>query len=757
MRSRWKTYLQGCSRSRIANTAIAFSLTVFIAFGTLSMASPVVAAPAVASEVPTVEETARTSAHDRQLIDVFNGINTFRKNKGLSPLRIGVNASAVAQEWSQHMADTRTMEHSTSHTEDLRLSGWSSASENLAYRATDTTGQGLVDQWIDSPGHNVNMSRAGDNVIGVGVSIDGGNWLWGSTTYYMYRTLPQDTYATAEEFLAAVAQPAVPAQTPVILGTAAYGETLRLKEANWPAGTRLSYQWYAEKWPIVGATAATLQVPNYAGSTSIWVGVTATAPGYRKTTVFSAAKAIVPRPTLVEIFEDPKITGTPEWGKTLTVDPGKWTDGAKLTYRWSTGETGRTHVIQDYETFVSVTVSGSVPGMRTNSITANLSIPAPPLTYTVKPSIKDTTARVGKPIVPDPGVWKAKPVLAYTWLRDGKVIGGATGDNSYTPTSDDIGAAISFSVYATARGYGPISVVSNQTSRVTAAPVEKVKNITKPTISGKAVQGQTLKVEPGKWSAQASLSYQWLRGGKGIDGATRDTLKLTASDRGSKISVRVTGSRTGFASASVTTAPTATVVQDPASGKAPFRDVPVGMQFSEEIRWMAAEGISTGWDDGTYRPLNTVARDAMSAFMYRLADRPAFTAPKVSPFRDVPVSGQFFREMSWLARTGVATGWPDGTYRPLASVNRDAMAAFMYRLAGSPAYTAPKRSPFADVPTTLAFYKEISWLASQGISTGWSQDNGTKLFRPSEPVKRDAMAAFMYRFDQKGYKLPGAR
>ena len=756
MRSRPEVYLQGRTRSGITNTAIAFSLAVFIAFGTVSIASPMVAAPAVASEVQTVEENAQASTADRQLIDTFNGINTFRESKGLAPLRIGVNASAVAQEWSQHMADTRTMKHSTSHTEDLRLSGWYSASENLAYRATDTNGQGLVDQWIDSPEHNINMSRPGDNVIGVGVSSDRGNWLWGSTTYYTYRTLPEDTYATAEEFLAVVAQPAVPAQTPVILGTAAQGETLRLKEANWPVGTSLSYQWYAEQWPITGATAATLQVPGYAGGTGIFVGVTAKAPGFRKTTVFSAVKTIIPRPTWVVNFEDPKINGTPEWGKTLTVDPGKWTGGAELTYQWSTGEVGRTHVIQDFETFVSVTVTGSISGMHSSSATANLEIPAPPLTYTVKPSIKDTTATVGRPIVPDPGVWKSKPVLSYTWLRDGRVIGGAKGDNSYTPTSDDIGTAISFSVYATANGYDPISVVSNQTSRVTGSPAEKVKNITQPTISGRAIQGQTLTVEPGTWSAQASLSYQWLRSGKVIEGATKNTLTLTASDTGSRISVKVTGSRNGFTSASVTTVSTA-VVQGPAPEKAFFKDVPFGMQFSEEIRWMAAEGISTGWEDGTYRPLNTVARDAMSAFMYRLADRPSFTAPKVSPFVDVPVSGQFYREMSWLSRTGVSTGWPDGTYRPLTSVNRDAMAAFMYRLAGSPAYTPPKESPFTDVSTARAFYKEISWLASQGISTGWSQDNGTKLFRPSEPVRRDAMAAFMYRFDQKSYSLPGAQ
>ena len=66
---------------------------------------------------------------------------------------------------------------------------------------------------------------------------------------------------------------------------------------------------------------------------------------------------------------------------------------------------------------------------------------------------------------------------------------------------------------------------------------------------------------------------------------------------------------------------------------------------------------------------------------------------------------------------GITTGWPDGTYRPEGSVNRDAMAAFFYRYAGSPEYTAPAQARFTDVPTDKQFYREISWLAEQGVTT----------------------------------------
>ena len=186
-----------------------------------------------------------------------------------------------------------------------------------------------------------------------------------------------------------------------------------------------------------------------------------------------------------------------------------------------------------------------------------------------------------------------------------------------------------------------------------------------------------------------------------------------------------------------------------------FSDVPAGAQFSTEISWMASAGISTGWTEAdgstTFRPLTPVNRDAMAAFMYRLAGKPAFTPPASSPFTDVPATSQFYKEITWLAAQGISTGWTEAdgskTYRSLTPVNRDAMAAFMYRLAGKPAFTPPASSPFTDVPATSQFYKEITWLAAQGISTGWTEADGSKTYRPLTAVNRDAMAAFMYRYN----------
>lgn len=72
----------------------------------------------------------------------------------------------------------------------------------------------------------------------------------------------------------------------------------------------------------------------------------------------------------------------------------------------------------------------------------------------------------------------------------------------------------------------------------------------------------------------------------------------------------------------------------------------------------------------------------MAAFIYRLANEPEFTAPAESPFTDVSTSGQFYKEIAWLGTTGITTGFPDRTYHPMDDVHRDAMAAFLYRYNG---------------------------------------------------------------------------
>ena len=176
-------------------------------------------------------------------------------------------------------------------------------------------------------------------------------------------------------------------------------------------------------------------------------------------------------------------------------------------------------------------------------------------------------------------------------------------------------------------------------------------------------------------------------------------------------------------------------------GAGPFTDVAAGQVFCAEIQWLAKQGISTGYADGSFQPTAPVNRQSMAAFLYRLAGKPAFTPPLVASFKDVPTTHPFFKEIEWLAKSKITTGYPDGTFGANLDVTRLSMAAFLFRFQGSPAFEPPLIPTFLDVPATQTFFLETEWLFAVKITGGYPD----KTYHPSEAVSRQAMAAFLFR------------
>lgn len=180
-----------------------------------------------------------------------------------------------------------------------------------------------------------------------------------------------------------------------------------------------------------------------------------------------------------------------------------------------------------------------------------------------------------------------------------------------------------------------------------------------------------------------------------------------------------------------------------------FNDVDVTTPHQEDIVWLAENGISTGYPGGLFKPMTDVYRQDMAAFLYRLAGEPDYTPTPADKarFKDVNDQTPHAKEIYWLAASGISTGYLDGTFKPLAPVVRQDMAAFLRRLAkvmGDPeseSWKPQNTNAFPDVIAQTDHQEDILWLTEAEVSAGYI--DGT--FRPLATVVRQDMAAFLHR------------
>ena len=253
----------------------------------------------------------------------------------------------------------------------------------------------------------------------------------------------------------------------------------------------------------------------------------------------------------------PTISGTLKYGNTLTAVPGTWDPGTTFTYQWATngtpwyGATGTTFTPDRYNinTPITVTVTAKLDGYKTVTVTsAPVSVGLGDLTSSVTPSISGNFT-LGSTLTFNQGSWNEWPAATWQWTRDGQII-PTSPSTPYTITTADVGHTIGVNYSMMADGYntytGTVAGSSVALGTILLTPV--------PTISGTIKAGNKLTAIPGLWDTGVTLTYQWLRGGVAITGATSSGYTLTKTDINTNISVKVTGSRTGFTSVSKTSA-----------------------------------------------------------------------------------------------------------------------------------------------------------------------------------------------------------
>ena len=176
-----------------------------------------------------------------------------------------------------------------------------------------------------------------------------------------------------------------------------------------------------------------------------------------------------------------------------------------------------------------------------------------------------------------------------------------------------------------------------------------------------------------------------------------------------------------------------------------------GSIHEKSINKIAAAGITEGCDRGRYGrgphqfcPQDKVTRAQMVAFLARALGRTATTddSSSTASFSDVNPGDWYAGHLNALG--SIASGYPDGTFRPSQLITRGEMAIMLNRALALDANGARNPMAFADVPAGTELATAVANLAAADITSG-CVSKPEPLFCPDEPLSRAQMASFLVR------------
>ncbi|PFG18262.1 hypothetical protein ATK74_2846 [Propionicimonas paludicola] len=196
------------------------------------------------------------------------------------------------------------------------------------------------------------------------------------------------------------------------------------------------------------------------------------------------------------------------------------------------------------------------------------------------------TAQIGRTLQATTGNWATgNAKLSYQWQANGTSIEGA--DQASLEIAPSLGGK-TLRVQITAK---PSSGSATTRTSAATAKVSLAKFSTGAAgISGVFSPGKTLTAGVSSWTPEPEkVSYQWLRDGKKISGATKATYKVKSSDNKHQLSVKITGASTGYQTTTLTSAKTTVLRQ--------FTSAPI-----PQVRGSLVAGATLSVITGTWSP-----------------------------------------------------------------------------------------------------------------------------------------------------------
>ncbi len=155
-----------------------------------------------------------------------------------------------------------------------------------------------------------------------------------------------------------------------------------------------------------------------------------------------------------------------------------------------------------------------------------------------------------------------------------------------------------------------------------------------------------------------------------------------------------------------------------ANGKA-FADT-AGHWGKDAVTFVTAHELFNGTSDKSFEPDAAMSRAMLATVLWRLEDEQTVTA--ANTFADIADGQYYTAAVAWASDRQIVTGYEQGTFAPNRNINREELAAMLYRYAktaGLNGNTDGDLSKFSDGGNVSAYAADaMQWAVGAGLMNG---------------------------------------
>ena len=179
-----------------------------------------------------------------------------------------------------------------------------------------------------------------------------------------------------------------------------------------------------------------------------------------------------------------------------------------------------------------------------------------------------------------------------------------------------------------------------------------------------------------------------------------------------------------------------------------FSDINPTSWYFNAVNYAVNNNILSGLNETTFGPNDKLTRGMMVTILYRMEGNPA--VPSSAPtFTDVKDNKKwYYKAVRWAAAKGIVSGYNDGKFGPTDNITREQLAIILYKYAkykGKDVSKANDLSGFTDSNKVASYaLKQVKWAVGAGVITG---SNGK--LNPKGNATRAEVAAMMEKYCKK--------